>query len=234
MDVEVGGLGFPPRQTKNRFAGDPRFGRRQFGLPGALGAERFEALEFGEGAAIKALGLSLIAEAEAPGVAAGGDAGEALAEEEISILLLGDLDAAGAGIGIEKILLVEAVHEAVEAGGKEAGFEPGGAEHGLLAQRHALNGEHLLGVDGLIKSDEVGAEVFDLADVLQADDGEGGGTEGMGAGGWLHGRYAPFLGFGGRGTGIRDWGSGIGASDSRRWIYSTRKGEDSTLSLVSD
>ena len=46
MDVDVGGL---------------RFGRREFRLRGDFGAQSFEALEFGDGAAVEALGLGLVA-----------------------------------------------------------------------------------------------------------------------------------------------------------------------------
>jgi len=102
---------------------------------------------------------------------------------------------------------VEAVHEAVEPGGEEAGFEAGGAEHGLLAESHALDGKQFLGIDGLVEGNEVGAKVLDFTDVLQADDGVGGGSERMGAERWLHRRWAPFLRFEGREP---FWGPGAG------------------------
>jgi hypothetical protein len=38
----------------------------------------------------------------------------------------------------------------VDGGGKEGGFEPGGAAHGKLGAGHAVGGFDLLGVDGLI------------------------------------------------------------------------------------
>jgi hypothetical protein len=45
-----------------------------------------------------------------------------------------------------------------------------------------LEGEQFLGIDGLIDGDEVGTEVSDFVDILEADDGEAGGGEAMLAG----------------------------------------------------
>src|SRR5580704_7432968 len=70
----------------------------------------------------------------------------------------------------------------VEAGGEEAGLEAGGAQHGLLREGHSLEGEQLLGVDGLVDGSEVGFEMGDFIEVLKADDGEGGGGEAVRAG----------------------------------------------------
>src|SRR5580700_3091550 len=88
----------------------------------------------------------------------------------------------------------------VEAGGEEAGLEAGGAQHGLLREGHSLEGEQLLGVDGLVDGGEVGFEVGDFVEVLKADDGEGGGGEAVraciagGAGLALRGARASALG----------------------------------------
>ena len=46
----------------------------------------------------------------------------------------------------------------------------------------ALEGELFLGVDGLIDGGEVVGEMGDFVEVLQADDGEGGGGEAVFAG----------------------------------------------------
>ena len=70
----------------------------------------------------------------------------------------------------------------VEAVGEEAGFEAGGAEDRLLRERHALEGEQFLGVDGLVDGGEVGCEMGDLLEVFEPDDGEGGGSEAVRAG----------------------------------------------------
>jgi hypothetical protein len=102
---------------------------------------------------------------------------EAFAEQEVAVLSAGDFDIAvadefrvhedqGFAVGAEGL---------VEAGGEEAGLEALGAEEGLLGEGHALDGEEFLGVDGLIDGDEVGAEVGDLLEVFEADDGEAGG-----------------------------------------------------------
>ena len=40
-----------------------------------------------------------------------------------------------------------AIEGDIEAGGEEAGFKSGGAEHGLLREGHSLEGEQLLGVE---------------------------------------------------------------------------------------
>jgi hypothetical protein len=57
--------------------------------------------------------------------------------------LLGD-ELHGAVIGSEGL---------VEAGGEEPGLEARGAEEGLLGDSHALQGEALLGVHGLVGGD---------------------------------------------------------------------------------
>jgi hypothetical protein len=75
-----------------------------------------------------------------------------------------------------------AIDRRIEAGGEEAGLEAGGAEHSLLRESHALEGEQFLGVDGLVDGGEVGSEMGDLVEVLKADDGESGGGEAVSAG----------------------------------------------------
>ncbi len=74
------------------------------------------------------------------------------------------------------------VESHVETGGENAGFETGGAEHGLLRESHLLEGEQLLGVDGLVDREEVVLEACDLIELFESDDGEGGGREAMSAG----------------------------------------------------
>jgi hypothetical protein len=74
------------------------------------------------------------------------------------------------------------VERFAEAVGEEAGFEAGGAEDGLLGESDALKGEEFLGVDGAVEGDEVFAEVGDLIEVFEADDGEAGGGEAVFAG----------------------------------------------------
>jgi hypothetical protein len=59
-----------------------------------------------------------------------------------------------------------------EGAGDEPGFETVAPEQGMLGQGYALDGEEFLRVDGLINGDEVGAELGDLVDILDADGGE--------------------------------------------------------------
>ena len=60
----------------------------------------------------------------------------------------------------------------VEAEGEEAGVQALDAEEVLLGEGDALDGEGLLGIDGLVGGDGVGTEAFNLVDILEADDGE--------------------------------------------------------------
>jgi len=76
-------------------------------------------------------------------------------------------------------------------------LEVGDAEDGLLGQGDALDGEQLLGVDGPVDGDQVGAEAGDFLEVFEADDGEVGGSEAVLAG-VLRGTG---LAFGGAGSG---------------------------------
>jgi hypothetical protein len=91
----------------------------------------------------------------------------------------------------------------VEAVGEEAGFEAGGAEDRLLRERHALEGEQFLGVDGLVDGGEISFEMGDFVEVFEADDGEGGGGKAVRAG------VA-------RGTGLAFGGARAGALSSWR------------------
>src|ERR1039457_424135 len=146
-------------------------------------AEGFEAVEIFDGAAVEALGLGLIAQEQAPTVGGVDEALEAFGEEEVTILGLDDsnivVDEVAADADQGPAVAAEALIEAV---GEQAGFEAGGAEEGLLGEGDALDGEELLGVDGLVAGDEVFAEAGDIVDFLEADDGEGGGGEAVFAG----------------------------------------------------
>jgi hypothetical protein len=84
--------------------------------------------------------------------------------------------------------VVGGVESFVEAGGEEAGLQAGGAQDGLLSEGHALQGEELLGVDGLVDGDEIGLEAIDFAGIFEADDGERGG-EAVRDGGLFEGRW---------------------------------------------
>ena len=85
---------------------------------------------------------------------------EALGEGVSAVLGLRDGDIAIAdellGHGDEET--AGGVEGFVEASGEEAALEMGYAEHGLLGQGDALDGEQPLGVDGPVDGDEIGAE----------------------------------------------------------------------------
>ena len=104
---------------------------------------------------------------------------EAFGESVVAVLVAGGFDVAIAGEffrhGDKR--LAGGIENIVEARGEEAGFEACGAEHGLLRQGDAFDGEEFLRVDGFIDGDEVGFEVVDLVEIFQADDGELGGGE---------------------------------------------------------
>jgi hypothetical protein len=135
-----------------------------------------------DGAAVEALGLGLEAKE------GGGDVGlavediEAVGKPECPILGEGGLDALADLGSLEDVRLLGSAHGLVEAVGEEAGFERVHAEHGVLGEGDALDGETFLGIDGLVGGDSVGDESGDLGSILHADDGEGVGVEAVLAG----------------------------------------------------
>jgi hypothetical protein len=158
------------------------FGFRQIGFVSQFFPQGFEAVEFLDCPAVLALGLGLIAQQEGKTVVVADQAVEAIAQQVIEVLGLGDFDIrcelrvhgeAGFSIGAERL---------AEAVGEEAGFEAGGAEDGLLGESDALKGEEFLGIDGAVGFDEVFPEGGDLIEVFEADDGEAGGGEAVFAG----------------------------------------------------
>ena len=141
-----------------------------------------EALEFLDGAAVETLGLGLIAEEQREAVGFASQDLETLGQGAGAVLGPGDFDIADevVGEGIDQAAI--AIEGLVEATGEESGFESGGAKQGLLGEGHALDGEKLLGIDGLVDGDEVLAEAGDGVDFFEADDGEVGGGEAVLAG----------------------------------------------------
>src|ERR1700680_1135505 len=107
--------------------------------------EGLQAIEILEGPAIFAFGLDLIAEEQRPGVGSlvAGHALEAIGEGVVAVLGFGNLDIAMddevLGHGNEE--LAGGVEGFVEATSEEAGLEAGDAEHGLLREGDALDGE---------------------------------------------------------------------------------------------
>jgi hypothetical protein len=120
------------------------------------------------------------------------------------------------------------VERFAEAVGEEAGFEAGGAEDGLLGESDALKGEEFLGVDGAVGFDEVFAEVGDLIEVFEADDGEGGNSEAVFAG--IPGRAElTFRGAGAGGiSGVGAIGGELVWGNGKRHGNSTLRFEDGT------
>jgi hypothetical protein len=161
-------------------------------------AEAFEALEFLDGAAVHAFGLGLVAQEEGKARGVFVDAVEAFGEEIVAVLRHGDfvivVDECVADFHEGFALAGESL---IEEGGADAFVEAFDAEEDLLGESDALDGEELLGVDGLVDGDGVFAELGDFVDVFEADDGEGGGGESMFAG--VEGGAG--LAFGGTGSG---------------------------------
>jgi hypothetical protein len=149
----------------------------------AQGANTFEL--FG-GAAIEALGLRLEPEEELAVVGLAVEAAEALVESKVTVLRDGNLDVLN-DFGIEEAERASVgVEGLIEGCGVEAICQTGATHEVLLGEGETLKGEKLLGIGGLVIGDEIGAEVGDGLEVLEADDGIGAGDEGM-----LAGAHAP-------------------------------------------
>ncbi len=145
-------------------------------------AERFEALEFLDGAAVEALALGLVAEEEGEGIGLRGDGVESAGECIGAVLGGGDFDISDQVLVEGMVQEVIVADRFVEAGGEEAGFKGGGAEQGVLGQGDALDGEEFLRVDGLIGGDEVVLKAGNGVEFFEADDSELFGVEAVLAG----------------------------------------------------
>ncbi len=108
---------------------------------------------------------------------------KAFGEEVVAVLSAADLeiviDEDGADGGDGAVVVGDGL---IEADGEHAGVKAFGAEEGLLGEDDALDGKGLLGIGGLVRGDGIGAEAVDFVDVLEADDGKGGGVEDVLAG----------------------------------------------------
>jgi hypothetical protein len=149
-----------------------------------FGTKGFQAFEFRDRAAMLALGVGRIADAQGHGVGAGDAALEPLRQQEVEGI---------GGRGFSGCIR----SGRAETGSEEAGFEAGGAEDGLLGEGDALDGEEFLGVNGFVEVDGVVLEAGDLLDVFETDDGISGGREAV---------FASVL----RGTGLAFRRSGTG------------------------
>ena len=103
-------------------------------------------------------------------------------KDVISVLLTGDLDVSGEFLGEEDHLLVIRGKRFIQGVGEQAGLEARDPEQCLLSESDALDGEQLLGIDGPVVEDEIFLEASDLIEILEADDGERGGSEAVFAG----------------------------------------------------
>jgi hypothetical protein len=151
----------------------------KIGLARQFFAELADALEILGGAAVKALGLGLDAEENEDILGLAHEAGESFPQDKVAVLFAEDVDvfdhfeihqAERAAVGIEGF---------IEARGVHADFRAGNAVEGLLGEGETIDGPELLGVDGLVAVDEVGAAIGDFRDVFEAEDGEVGGVEGV-------------------------------------------------------
>jgi hypothetical protein len=104
---------------------------------------------------------------------------ETFPQDKVAVLFAEDVDvfdhfeihqAERAAVGIERLVQARGVH---------ADFRAGTAVEGLLGEGETVDGPELLGVDGLVAVDEVGAAVGDFLDVFETEDGEVGGVEGV-------------------------------------------------------
>jgi hypothetical protein len=173
-------------------------------------------MEIFDGAAMEALGLGLKSKECGGDIGLPGEAIEAEGEPVGAVLFEGDVDAVGEFGSIEDEWVGGAGHGLIEAVGEEAGFEDGHAAHGVFGEGDAFDGIAFLGIDGLIGSGPrghpVGDEGRDGGAVLDADDGEGVGVEGVLAG---------VLG----GAGFAFGGSGSGGFTGVGRLAATRLGE---------
>ena len=139
------------------------------------GSEAFELLD---GATVHALGLGLIAEEKSERGRGFEEALEAFGKEVVAILGLEDsiivVDEVGAEADQRPAVGGNAL---IEADGKQAAMQAFDAKESLLGKGDALDGEELLGVDGLVGGDGVFAKIGDLVDLFETHDGKGGGGE---------------------------------------------------------
>jgi hypothetical protein len=124
---------------------------------------------------------------------------KAVGEPEGAVLGARDIDVIADLAAFEDVGIVGADHGSFQAVGEEAGFEGVHAEQGVLGEGDAFDGEALLGVDGLVGGDGIGDEGGYVGGILDADDGEAVGIEGVLAG-VLGGAGFAFGGLGPGGT----------------------------------
>ena len=137
-------------------------------------AEFDEAVEIIDGSAVEALGLSLIAEEQRPGVGAVTDHAVETVSKAIGAVLFLDFFGCGIQVFVERDegRIVSEGEGLIERGGAESGFQAGHAEQVVLREREALDRESFLRIPGLVDGNEVVAEAVDGVAILDFDDGE--------------------------------------------------------------
>lgn len=129
------------------------------------------------GAAVKTLGLGVVAEEILPGAGRADEPLEADSETEIAILVDGDLDAMRHGVRERVGGETVGADGFIRGGSGEAGFEGGTAREGLLDEGNSFDGDLPLMVDGLVGGDGSGVEDGELVEVVEADGAEFGRSE---------------------------------------------------------
>jgi hypothetical protein len=135
-----------------------------------LPPQLLQPLEFLHCAPVQALRLGLVAEEQWNAVALTGQAEQAIGQHVVAVLGQGDFDAVGDVLMERKS--GRTVGHSLRQAAEQAGFEARGAQHGLLAEGHLLEGEQFLGMDGVVDGNEVVAEADDFVDVFEPDDSE--------------------------------------------------------------
>jgi hypothetical protein len=148
----------------------------------ARATEILNTVEILDGAAVETLGLGGITDAQVHGVGVADAAAESFGQEVVfDLLAAGFAAAVHVRVHLHEGTLAE-IEDVIEADGEGAGFEAGGAVHGLLGDGDALDGEEFLGIGGLIEPDGAISEVGDFLDVFEAGDGVSCGGEAVFAG----------------------------------------------------
>ena len=116
-----------------------------------LVAELAEAVEVLDGAAIEALGLGLEAEESGGEIGLTAEDFESVGEPKSAVLGARDFDVIADLAAFEDLGIGGADHGGFQAVGEEAGFEGVHAEHGVLGEGDAFDGEAFMGVLDFIR-----------------------------------------------------------------------------------
>jgi hypothetical protein len=123
-------------------------------------------------AAVETLGLGGVGEETFPGIRTADEAFEDHGETESVILVYGDLNAVGHGVGKEVGVEAQGL---IQGGGGESGFDGGTSIEGLPGEGDAFDGDRFLVLYGLAGGDSFGVEDGELVEIFEADGAEFGG-----------------------------------------------------------